>query len=313
MSGTVESSPGSGVAAETSSPAGGDTSVETAAPVESTAADTSFLIPDEVMNSSDLDEVEIPTAQAAKTPEPEAPAPTPEVAKVDPKASPAAVAKPATPAQPAKTPEQPKVATADQQPSGRPQVVADRQALLGELAKNRSVIIDHLAGERFKLSKEESDLFDTDANAGIQKIAARVYYEATTSALNLIDRFVKSELPGLIDGHTQSTMQYSKAEDGFWKEWPNLDVKADGQTVNQYANIYRQANPQASMEDAIRHVGAIVSTVLGKPKGVAAAPVAARPNGAKPFTPASGAARVVSQTQVQAPVNPFSGLGEEFE
>jgi hypothetical protein len=306
MTGVVESSPGSGVAAETSAPAGGDTSVETAVPVESAAADTPFLIPDNVMNS-DLDEVEIPAAPAAVA----APEVQPTVpAEVKPaEAKPAEAAKPATPVE--QKPVEAKPADPSAQPSSRPQVVADRAQLLQEIGKNRDALVSHLAQDRFKLTKEESDLLDTDVNAAISKIMARTYYEAMTSAMTLIDRFAKQELVPLIEQHTQSSQSFRNAEDDFFREWPNLDREKDATAINQYANIYRQANPGASKTDAIKMVGQIVSTILGKPKGAPAVP-AAKPNGARPFSPASGAARVVSQVQVPE-ANPFAGMGQEFE
>jgi hypothetical protein len=313
MTGIVETAPGSGEAA----------SVEPVAPVETTpgeggladaGADTSFLIPDEVMSASDLDEVTLPAAPAAKT-EPEAPATTAAKPTTEAKpAVPAAAAKPATPAKAGDA--KPEVKPAETNPAETSTTAKPTAAppvnLLEEVAKNRDAIISHLAESRFKLSKEESDLLDTDANAAIQKIAARTYYEATTSTLNLMDKFVREQLPQLIEQHTQTTQVYKSTEDDFYKEWPNLDRAADEKTVNQYANIYRQANPSATKADAIRAVGTIVSSILNKPKVAAAAVPAAKPNGPRPFTPASGAARVVSQTPVPA-ASPFAGLGEEFE
>jgi hypothetical protein len=313
MSGVVESSPGSNTPAESAAPTTpvettpGSGGLEDASP----QSDSPFVISDDVMNSADLDEVEIP--QTAKPPEPEAPATQPEVQPKPGEAKPAAAAKPAAPAEPKPAAEvKPAVPAAEPSPQ-RPSVVADRQVLLQEVAKNREAIVSHLASDRFKLTKEESDLLDTDVNSAISKIMARTYYEATTSALNLIDRLVKQELPSLIDGHTQSTMTYSKAEDGFWREWPNLDPKADGPAVNQAANLYRQMNPQAPLEDAIKYVGTMVSALTGKPKVAPAAQPGPKQNGSRPFTPASGAARVVSQTQVPVDPNPFAGMGQEFE
>jgi hypothetical protein len=312
MSGIVETAPGSGeaapsVAAESVPNRGG---IQDAAP----GSDPSFLIPESVMDSPDLDEVEIPAAGAAGT-APEAPATTTAKPEASTKpAVPAAGEKP-TPEKPAEVKPEVKPATTAEtppKPVAQTAPVDSRPNLLAEVAKNRDAIIAHLADSRFKLSKEESDLLDVDANAGIQKIAARVYYEATTSTLNLLDRFVKQELPQLLEQHVQSTQTYRAAEDDFYKEWPNLDRASDEKTVNQYANIYRQANPTATKADAIKAVGTIVSAILNKPKASVAATAPAKPNGPKPFTPASGAARVVSTQQVPA-ADPFAGLGREFE
>jgi hypothetical protein len=310
MAGMVETAPGSGEAATSSAPSA--TPVETSAPetvstpAESSAAETPFVISEDVMNASDLDEVEVPA-------EPEAPQPAQPKPGEQKPAEPAAAAKPAAPEKPAEAkPAVPEAKPAAEPSPQRPSVVADRQVLLQEVAKNRDAIVSHLASDRFKLTKEESDLLDTDVSSAISKIMARTYYEATTSALNLIDRLVKQELPSLIDGHTKSTMDYSKAEDGFWQEWPNLDPKTDGPAVNQAANLYRQMNPQAPLEDAIKYVGTMVSALTGKPK-VAAPSAAPKINGSRPFTPASGAARVVSQTQVPVDPSPFAGMGQEFD
>lgn len=311
MSGIVESSPGSGEAvggnvAISDTPASGGLSDA------SPGSDSPFSLSEEVMNSSDLDEVEIAATPAAAT-EPEAPAQEGAAKPGEVKPAKVAEAAPAaTPVKPAETkPEVAPVKPAEASPMTQRIASAGPQALLEELSKNRDQLISHLAETRFRPTKEEADLLDIDANAGIAKIAARVYYEAATSTMQQLQRFVTEQLPNLIDQHSQTNNSQRDAANDFYKEWPNLSKETDDSVVAQYANIYRQANPQASLKEAIEKVGLIVSTVLGKPK-VAAAAAPAKPNGVRPFTPASGAARVVSQVPVPE-THPFAGMGMDFE
>lgn len=305
MSGEIETTPGTS-----------DVAVGGTAPVETTpgsggladaspASDSPFSLTDQIMNS-DFEEIEVPAAQVAKSTEPEAPAQVDPAKPVEvkPGTPPAAEAKPTAQVEQAK----PAPATPASLETAR---VAAAPSLLEELSKNREALISHLAETRFKPTKEESDLLDTDATAGIAKIAARVYYEAATSTMQQLQKFVQDQLPSLIDQHASSTNNIRDAENDFYKEWPNLSKEADDKVVAQYASIYRQANPQASRKEAIEKVGQIVSTILGKPKGAVTAP---KSNGSpRPFTPASGAARVVSQALPAVEQSPFAGMGQEFE
>lgn len=306
MSGVVESAPGSG------EPTGGTAPIETTpgsgglADVSS-SSDSPFSLSDEIMNS-DFEEVEVPATQVAGKTEPEAPADgtaKPGEVKVEPKA---AEAKPAAPeVKPEAKPGEVKPVVEETKPSAAQPSVS----LLEQLSQNREQLISHLAETRFKPTKEESDLLDVDATAGIAKIAARVYYEAATTTMQQLQNFIKDQLPALIDGHTQTNNHIRDAEDAFYREHPNLSKETDDATVRQYATIYRQANPQASRKEAIEKVGLIVSTVLGKPK-VGAQVASPKTNGQRPFTPASGVARVVSQVPVPE-TSPFAGMGQDFD
>lgn len=306
MSGVVESTPGSGEAV------GGTAPVETTPGVggladSTSSSDSPFSLSDEIMNS-DFEEVEVPAAQAVTKTEPEAPADGTTKPEVKAETKPATEVKPTVPeTKPAEAkPAEVKPVVWETKPSQAQPAVS----LLEKLAENREALISHLAETRFKPTKEESDLLDVDATAGIAKIAARVYYEAATTTMQQLQNFVRDQLPSLIDGHSQTNNQIRDAEDAFYKEHPNLSKETDDATVRQYATIYRQANPQATRADAIKAVGVMVSTVLGKPK--VAAPVAPKPNGQRPFTPASGVARVVSQVPVPE-TSPFAGMGQEFD
>lgn len=301
----------------------GDT---TGGPSDATGGDLSsdFVITDDVMFSEDLDTLSPQPGETRPEGQEATPPKAPEAAKVPDEKKPAAGAKPPAQAEAQKKPEPPKAPVAPQKPqaqatppttSARPSAPLSNQELLAEVAKNRDSLIKGLAENRFKLTEEEGKLLDTDANAGLATIAARVYYEATSSMLALMDKFQREILPQAIEQHQSSTKVYSEAEDAFYSEWPNLDRKDQevARSVQVYANLVARAHPNFSRDERIKMVGNMVSSALNRPKVQAPPSPPARPNGGtRPFTPASGGGRPPMQHTRQETTDTWAGMGQEF-
>jgi hypothetical protein len=133
------------------------------------------------------------------------------------------------------------------------------------------------------LTKEELELVETNPAEAIPRIAAKVYFDAVEAATAAVHQY----LPGMIQQQTARIAQIGKNEEEFFSSWPALvDKKSE---VERIGLVYRQANPQASKEDFIKHVGLMASNILGVPLPTPKAPAAARAAAAPAFVPAVGA------------------------
>ncbi len=283
-------------------------------------ANDDFTLSDSVMNA-DLEEVEVPAeADASAGSGAEGSTPAPEGAD-----KPAAIAgdgaKPPAAAGTAPVPvEAPKAAAAVEPVRGaeapKGTAVPDLSsmapdALVGELARNRDVLIGHIAETRFQLSQQEKDALETDAVGAIPKLLARVYFEAATTALNQLS----SHAPRLIEQITGNLRTVNAAEDQFYSKWPSIQrgEKSHTDAVQMAANMFRQSNPNATQEQAIDVVGRMVTSMLN----LQAAPAAAANGTVKrppAFSPAGSGARPVSASVLNTPkANPFDGLGAYFD
>jgi len=241
---------------------------------------------------------EEPPAQV-EPPAPKAPEPAPE-----PKPEPAA-------AQPAQL-----VAPASQR---RPGV----QGYLDEMVQNKDQIVQAVAEMRFKMSDEDVKAVEEDFVKALPMFAGRVWFEAYTSAVN----FMNQQIPSIMRGEMQKFGRSFEAENQFYKAWPGLDRGKHHDHVKHFGRVYRQAYPQASVEDFVRDVGTMVASQLGLAN--ANRPPASGGQGPAATSGANGARRVVDAFvpagtgggqqgrppagRAAASANPFEGLGMEFE
>lgn len=283
-------------------------------------ADTSFILADEVMNNSDLDSIELPSDVS----EPGAPTPVEGAPQTpaDPSAAPVV--------DPSKTPAAPTEQAADPTKTAAPQVEArpastgtpatpagqqplSPQAMLNQMLQNRDALVTTLAEKRFGLSPADAEAMEKDALGHIPKLLARTYFDAYTSAVN----FVNQQVPSMIQSHLTEAKADSDAESAFYREFPGLDPTKHGSDVQQYAVAFRQMNPKASLEDAIKFTGAAVAARhgIGNPKQAPSTSGngarAASPRRTPPFAPAGGTRTVVS-TPVES-ANPFEGIGLQLD
>jgi len=257
------------------------------------------------MDADDLDSIELPAI-------PKDPAPEKSETLADPKVDPKVDAKPAEPPKPAAE-AKPEVKLEAKSTEGQPKSESpaeDPGDILKQLEANKGAIIKHLAGERFALSKEETDALDINPTEAIPQLLARAFYESQVATINQIHRMV----PTIVSAVTSSMQTATDAERGFYDANKDIIAKDHGNVVAQYARVFRQANPQASRDEAYKFVAAAVRAhfgiVPGPVAGNGAAPAARRAVPA-PFAPARGGAKVISQTPIDD--NPFGGMGQEFD
>jgi len=268
------------------------------------AADTSapFSLSDDVMFASDLDEVEIPEiAEPAQPPEPQ------------PAAQPPAPQQPAQPPPPtAKPAQQPAAQAQSQQPAAEgtgPSRVPSAPELLQMVMQNRDTIVGELASKRFAMTPAEQEELETNAVGAVSKMAARVYFDAYTSAMH----YMNQQIPSMITSHIAESRKDTEAEDAFYSAWPGIDKAKHASDVLGFARAYWSMNPKGSLQEAIKFAGSAVSAkhgLQGAGKPATPARTSAPARRPAPFAPAAGG-RTTSTVPVEN--NAWDGLGMTFD
>jgi len=249
---------------------------------------------------ADLDDIEIPEVVVEATPPVVDAAPAPSPAPQTPP-----VVEPKPPSE-AGSQQQPPAAAEPAKPvEAEPTLPSDPGPLARALQEKRAEVIDQLANTHYKLTPEEVTALQTDAVAAVPKLFAKAHVDLVSTFMTHMANLV----PKMIDTHIQLTKASSEAEDAFYKANPALDKAQHGSEVTRLANLYRQANPKASLDDMIRDVGTMAVTTL---KITPSAPTPPKPNGAKPapFVPAAPGGGGPTQPP---PDNPWDGLGRDFD
>lgn len=251
--------------------------------------------------TGDDDSVEVPVETVDE--QPAAP-----VVEVKPDATPPVVPPPVQPPQPAPAAVTPPQEAASPAPAKAEAPVADSspQGLVQQLEQHRGAVIEALAADRFKLTPEEATALDTDAIAAIPRVMARVYYEAMQSTLLNIQNHV----PRMVKELLRTEKVSSDAESAFYGQFKTIDRSKHHADVIAFANGFRQMNPQISQADLFAMVGA---AIMAK-HGLGAAPAApVVPNGGGPQVPFVPAAPGATVRTTQEPVNPWDGLGKDYD
>jgi hypothetical protein len=252
------------------------------------------------MEDNDFDLVELPTeedtSQVGETGEPK-PAATP----------PAATKQPATEA---KTP--PQAAPQKQEAPKQDAPAAPRSALdqaIEGFRTNHKELSTWASTNLFALTKEESDLLETDAVTAIPLLMGKVYSQALQATTNLIKNFVPNMVNEGVQTTNARTAKATEALQQFYAANSHLNPQQHGALVDKWARAFRAANPSASRQEAIKFVGNAVSSELGLPPAAAGANGGRAPRPA-PFAPARPGTRVQQPSQ---PHDPYEGMDMEFD
>lgn len=285
------SSPGSGASATTHTPA-----PDSAAPAASSSpsdAEDEFA---GLGSASDVfDDDFQPPAEVA----PPAVTPPAEAAPAEPLA-------PAAAATPGEVTPQPASQPTGQPATTSPPFSLDEPGKIAQaLAQGEEELVAHLAANEFKLSEKDLEALGEDAPAHIPNLLARVYLKSQVNLMRQMDQVV----PRLIQKQVQTMRRSMEAENAFYSAWPQLDRTKHAPLVQQYATLFRQANPQATREQMIQALGPIVMHAAkidpnARPaNGAAGAPHLRTPP--QPFRPATPGAAAMPQPQEE---NPFAGM-----
>lgn len=124
----------------------------------------------------------------------------------------------------------------------------DGAAALAEYRRNAEEKLTAL----FALDDAGVDELTTDPAKAVPKLMAKTLFETVQATMQAVHHF----LPSLIEQIDARRTADREAESAFYKAWPKLDRKVHGTYIQQAANIHRQMNPKAKLEDIIRDVGA---------------------------------------------------------
>lgn len=214
--------------------------------------------------------------------------------------------------QPQPTQQQQPTPTGQQEAAPRTPTPAEPQRIAESLLQNSDALIQHLAESEFKLSPEDVEALETDAPKHIPTLLARAFFKTQVNMYQQLSRVI----PAMVQ-QMQTVQQRNGANEGkFYAKWPDLKPELHGPIVRRYATVYRQANPQATLDQMIEDLGPMVmmaakvqpSQQAQPGNGVQTPPPAMRPVSrvpSSPFRPAVGGA---SAPQPSADDNPWAGL-----
>lgn len=226
-----------------------------------------------------------------ESPVPESPPP----AQAEPPAQPAQATPPG--AEPAAQPpareqpgEQPPAPTGPQETPSPQSFPTEPLEVAQGLVQHEEALINHLAETEFKLSQQDLEALESDAPSHIPKLLARGYFKAQVNLMNQIGRLV----PQMVQKQMQVMRRNMENENRFYSRWPEIDRVKHAPLLKRYATVYRQANPQATIDQMIEDVGPMVMMAAKVPARAQGAPGAAptgngaRPPQPTPFVPALG-------------------------
>jgi len=183
---------------------------------------------------------------------------------------------------------------------------ANPLVLAEALATHEEAAIAHFA-QQFSLSPQELELLETNVAEAIPRLLAKTAIRVQQTFLASMGRMV----PQMIQRHQEVTRRHSTNEDKFYSAWPQIDRSQLGPTVNRLGALYRQANPNAPLDQMIQELGPFVMATARIPfqGGVPAA----APGGAAGLVvqPAGGSSNghAPPRTPPQSPFVPAAGPG----
>ena len=183
--------------------------------------------------------------------------------------------------------------------------VEEPAPLTFEQAQAMRANAEGLLAEHYKMSEDQVTQFELNPEQAIPKLAARIYMDAVTGALQQ----VQQALPSLLDSHTKVQQASDQNETSFYNSWPQLNAQEATPTVMRIGQVYRQLNPQATAAEFIRDVGAqamVALRIAPQEQGNGAADVPKIPA----FKPAGSSPR---RGTVSAPDNVFAALSDSMD
>lgn len=171
---------------------------------------------------------------------------------------------------------------------------------------NRDEVVAELSTHMAITNEDDIELLRTEPEKAIPKIMAGMFFDIHATVM----RQVSDSLPNMLQSIQSRVVETREAEDAFFSSWPLL--KDHQAAVLSIGRVYRQANPNADKETAIREIGAMAMVQAKIPfdfaTGKAIAPAATPPTPAFRPVVTSG----VTSSPSSAPADTWSQLVEEF-
>ena len=256
--------------------------------------------------TQDFDEVETAPTESlpvVQVPESQPPVQTPQTASSPPVQTPGtqppAVTTPTAPvvaapqAAPTVSAGQPSTTPPAEQPQVRsPEPTASFDDLAEQITKQQDAFVKALAGQQYKLTEEDRELFLEKPEEVIAKVAAQVQVATTASVMKVFAQ----QLPVVVNGLIHARDRNQKYEDDFWGANPGLDRTAHRQLVGQIMQNVRTHAPNMDAPTFIKTVGQIVGGLAGVQPTAARAPSNGQHPAVNPQPRVSTPGPVVRQT-----------------
>lgn len=224
----------------------------------------------------------------------------------------AAVAPPVTPpapvpvsTQPVPVPSPPVQSTSTPEPVSVPATPVSQVAPI-DYAKQREDMLANLV-QSYAMTEDEGVELLRAPETVLPKLAAQVQMNVMEQVIQQVAHM----LPQFIDGHLGQQKASTDNKKAFYEAWPDLNKPEYNDTLTRIAVTYRQQNPTATKEKAIKEIGAIAAITLGVVPTSAQAPV--QPSGVSPSTAYRPAMPGGGGRPAVAPVtNAFTQLANEW-
>lgn len=239
-----------------------------------------------------------PAPQAAPAPPPQAPAPPSVAGEVKPGSQPppAPAAAPGGQQPPAPAqPTAPAVKTPEQIAAEQAAATKAKEERFGTLVK------------QYTLPDDLAARLPTEPEQVLPYLAAKVHEHVMAQ----VEQMVAQSLPTQIQQTMEFTRRNEEAKSAFYKAWPTLNPEEHHDKVMMVGALFRQLNPTATREEAIKRIGRVVHESLGinlPPEAAPVAPPKPPVPAAQPFRPAGG-----GTTAAPAPSrNEFEQMAEQL-
>ena len=161
----------------------------------------------------------------------------------------------------------------------------------------------------YQLSEEEQQAFLTEPEKTLPKLAAAMHMRVTKSILNA----VQSLVPQMIQQTQSMSVRENTARSDFFSVNSDLNKPEYEQAILQVGQMFRQVNPKATKEEAVKRIGELVRVSLGlqQPQVQEPAQQPQQPQSVRPFSPARGGGGGV--TPPAAKGNMWEQMAGEFD
>ncbi len=129
-----------------------------------------------------------------------------------------------------------------------------------QMAEARNQYIDQIA-EQFTISDEEADQLRTEPEKVLPKMLARVQTQALEQAVQIM----RNNLPQLVGSQLTQQTTAKDIEGKFFGKYPELKSSKAQKVATQMAKAYRDANPDAPIDEVMDNVAFMSWKKLGLP------------------------------------------------
>lgn len=159
----------------------------------------------------------------------------------------------------------------------------------------------------YTLPEDMATKLQTEPEQVLPYLAARVHQ----NIVNRLTEMLQSQLPVMVRNVQAIDKSNEASKKAFYDAWPQLNAKDHERAVLEAGKMFRQLNPTADSETAIKTIGKLVCESLGIAMAPAAPGAPPAPPPAPAFRPAGGG---VGGQGGGAPAqdNDFAALAEEM-